>query len=367
MRGARDKAVAIGAAWRPCCPCRGVLWQTRGAALRTTPPSSACRPPCGPRVRRRPTGSGAPWRASARLERGPRPGRGGLERPPRRTRSAPGAPGIPRRGHGQARAAGPVRVPAPSLGLGHGHKEQSEGARLMTPLSTRAVTDQALSHPAALGGPCAALGSTAGALGPPDGLLGHAGPQGYARAPMGAVGGWAGRWQRVTTLRCAARCAQRPPLVACRRPLGAPGAPNQLQRFGAQGRGARRGLGTPLGHPSPARPVGATSQGGADATAAPVPHGPGRGRTRAWQVGTPNDADGPRGWSCGRGVGTGLLAPNVAGSRLKKGLPGLPRARAEVPSPGPASPLTPRGTFHHRSHKLLGSSVPSWRRASAHA
>ncbi len=210
----------------------------------------------------------------------------------------------------------------------------------MTPLSTRAVTDQALSHPAALGGPCAALGSTAGALGPPDGLLGHAGPQGYARAPMGAVGGWAGRWQRVTTLRCAARCAQRPPLVACRRPLGAPGAPNQLQRFGAQGRGARRGLGTPLGHPSPARPVGATSQGGADATAAPVPHGPGRGRTRAWQVGTPNDADGPRGWSCGRGVGTGLLAPNVAGSRLKKGLPGLPRARAEVPSPGPASAIS---------------------------
>jgi hypothetical protein len=27
----------------------------------------------------------------------------------------------------------------------------------------------------------------------------------------------------------------------------------------------------------------------------------------------------------------------------------------------------PRGTFHHRSHKLLGSSIPSWRCASAHA
>jgi hypothetical protein len=155
---------------------------------------------------------------------------------------------------------------------------------------------------------------------------------------MGAVGGWAGRWHRVTTLRCAVRCAQRPPLVACRRHLGAPGAPNQLQRFGAQGRGERRVLGTPLGHPSPARPVGATSQGGL----APLPHPCHRGRAAAGRargrLAPPTTLTGRVASLAAGWLGPSLLAPNVAGSRRKKGLPGLPRARAEVPSHGPASP-----------------------------
>jgi len=42
------------------------------------------------------------------------------------------------------------------------------------------------------------------------------------------------------------------------------------------------------------------------------------------------------------------------------------RSATDLLTSRPFVPL-PRGTFHHRSHKLLGSSVPSWRRASAHA
>ena len=63
-----------------------------------------------------------------------------------------------REGHGQALAQGWLRVETQSLGIGHGHKEQVEGARRVTQLIDMVVTDEALIHPAALLGHLPELG-----------------------------------------------------------------------------------------------------------------------------------------------------------------------------------------------------------------
>ena len=93
-RGARGTVWALGAALSPAWAWRGVRGQPPAASSLTTPPSAAGTPPGGPRVPQRPPGSGAPRRVAAGLERAPGPGRGGVERPPRRPRCARGARGV---------------------------------------------------------------------------------------------------------------------------------------------------------------------------------------------------------------------------------------------------------------------------------
>jgi hypothetical protein len=61
-------------------------------------------------------------------------------------------PTSPRWGHGQALAEGPLRLETQAVRIGHGHQDQREGAGLMTEVIARALPDQALIHPAALGG-----------------------------------------------------------------------------------------------------------------------------------------------------------------------------------------------------------------------
>lgn len=79
-----------------------------------------------------------------------------------------------REGHGPALAQGSLRGATQSLGIGHGHKAQGEGARLVTQLSAMVVTDEALVHPAELLGPFPELGERDGTCVHPDGLRGHA-------------------------------------------------------------------------------------------------------------------------------------------------------------------------------------------------
>lgn len=73
--------------------------------------------------------------------------------------------------HGQASAEGGVGVVAQALRVGNGHQEKVECRRRMTQPIDRALTDQALIHPAELGGDPAQALSTEGMLLNHDRLL----------------------------------------------------------------------------------------------------------------------------------------------------------------------------------------------------
>jgi hypothetical protein len=96
-------------------------------------------------------------------------------------------------GQGQALAQGRVGVVTEALGIRHGDQKEIEGAGRMAELIDRALTDQALIHPAELAGNGAELAQRDGVFVHPECLLGQGVRHTKYRSPIVAGGG---RWWR---------------------------------------------------------------------------------------------------------------------------------------------------------------------------